>query len=323
MTDKNQNDDIKQFETFLDKVMLFEGDARALDSLDNRADILEKMIEHWRFRKGKAKPDGLSLRRFLSLERALMPNGIISIGPGNSDQRWSGDPLRPQELQLPLLLFLLVQEKKDIPVLEIIESFVDMIRPYLAPFDMEKTRTGVIRCFTNTRFAANVLRNYGLLRYTQEERFRTWKLSFLGLLVAGLAYNSSWQTILDRSPSNIRRYPSLLSLGIGRTFDAVSDPDIFQKVAQSLYDSRSAPFLQAQQFLGDLHRLVTEYIAKVGSDGMLALDKRKAILTIVERVEANSSARNYEASIKKSFELTDFSKRLWKLIRYERGLKND
>jgi hypothetical protein len=54
----------------------------------------------------------------------------------------------------------------------------------LIPFDFKKTQTGVTRCFTNTRFAANTLREYGFLKYTQKEAFKTWQLSLTGFLVA-------------------------------------------------------------------------------------------------------------------------------------------
>ena len=40
------------------------------------------------------------------------------------------------------------------------------------------------RCFTNTRFAAKVLREYGLLKFTRDEAFKTCELSLAGFLVA-------------------------------------------------------------------------------------------------------------------------------------------
>ena len=40
------------------------------------------------------------------------------------------------------------------------------------------------RCFTNTRFAAKVLRAHGLLKFTHREAFKTWELSLPGFLVA-------------------------------------------------------------------------------------------------------------------------------------------
>src|SRR5205823_5429 len=60
----------------------------------------------------------------------------------------------------------------------------DQMRQQLTPIDFKKTKTGVTRCFTNTRFAANALRDYGLLKFTRREAFKTWELSLAGFLVA-------------------------------------------------------------------------------------------------------------------------------------------
>lgn len=73
------------------------------------------------------------------------------------------------QLQAPLLLFLLSHHRDRYPVLEIIRLFVATVRKQLEYLDFKKTQTGVTRCFTNTRFAAKVLRAYGLLKFTHRE----------------------------------------------------------------------------------------------------------------------------------------------------------
>ena len=40
-----------------------------------------------------------------------------------------------------------------------------------------------------TRFAAQTLRDYGLLKFAKGDAYRTWKLSFLGIAVASLIYH--------------------------------------------------------------------------------------------------------------------------------------
>ena len=77
------------------------------------------------------------------------------------------------QLQAPLLLFLLLHHRNRFRVLEIIQHFIAKVRPQLAYLDFKQTKTGVIRCFTNTRFAAHVLRDYGLLKFTQREAYKT------------------------------------------------------------------------------------------------------------------------------------------------------
>jgi len=50
--------------------------------------------------------------------------------------------------------------------------------------DFERTATGVLRIETTVRFAARSLRQCGLLQYTSQEAFKTWRLSLLGILAA-------------------------------------------------------------------------------------------------------------------------------------------
>ena len=62
------------------------------------------------------------------------------------------------QLQAPLLLFLLLHHQERFPVYDIIRLFIEKIRDQLEYLDFKRTKTGVTRCFTNTRFAAKVLR---------------------------------------------------------------------------------------------------------------------------------------------------------------------
>jgi hypothetical protein len=94
----------------------------------------------------------------------------------------SGTP--PIQLQPILLLFLLIYHKESYQIYDIISSFIDKIWNQLEFLDFKKTQTGVVRCFTNTRFAAHTLRDYGLLKFTQKEAYKTWVLSLPGFLVA-------------------------------------------------------------------------------------------------------------------------------------------
>ena len=94
----------------------------------------------------------------------------------------SGTP--PIQLQPQLLLFLLIYHRDRYAIYDIIERFIEKVRGQLHVLDFKKTRTGVTRCFTNTRFAAHTLRDYGLLKFTHNEAFKTWMLSLTGFVVA-------------------------------------------------------------------------------------------------------------------------------------------
>src|ERR1043166_4286303 len=86
-------------------------------------------------------------------------------------QQHLGSGTAPIQLQSPLLLFLLLHHRDRFRILDIITHFISKLRPHLSYLDFKKTKTGVTRCFTNTRFAARVLRAYGLLKFTQREAY--------------------------------------------------------------------------------------------------------------------------------------------------------
>ena len=90
-------------------------------------------------------------------------------------------------------MFLLINHEKTYQVFDIIDRFIKAIWDGLSVEDFKRTQTGVIRCFTNTRFAANTLREYGFLKFTRKEAYKTWVLSLPGFVVASRVYQQrSW-----------------------------------------------------------------------------------------------------------------------------------
>ncbi len=118
----------------------------ALDQLKLERGILRKEVGFEEYVQGNTSISG---------GRICISAAHTAIDPGSG--------IGSIHLQAPLLLFLLLNHKERYQVLEIIKSFIQEIRSQLTLLDFKKTRTGVTRCFTNTRFAANVLRDYGLL----------------------------------------------------------------------------------------------------------------------------------------------------------------
>ncbi|MEK7728876.1 MAG: hypothetical protein AAB354_10715 [candidate division KSB1 bacterium] len=119
-----------------------------------------------------------------------------------------------RNLQASLLVFLLLNFHRHDSVFRVIEDFVDEIRPTFSIRDFQRTKTGAIRCFTNTRFAAKQLRDFGLLKFTTEEAYKRWELSFLGILVAAQLYDQQWR---DAPSHKITTVPL-----DGRILDALS-----------------------------------------------------------------------------------------------------
>ena len=150
-------------------------------SLSAKLDVLERAIDEWRFQTDNPR-NGLSIDEFLQCDLLFdnnqfaisLPDTFSNLGAGTSAIHF----------QPRLLVFLLLHHRNGLTILQIIERFIGKIRSQLKLLDFKKTQTGVTPCFTNTRFAANKLRDYGLLKFTRKEAYKTWVLSLPGFLVA-------------------------------------------------------------------------------------------------------------------------------------------
>lgn len=147
-----------------------------------KLDRLSELIDVLRFDAGCPKPE--------DSRRTFRPNGIFAdvserkihfVGDGSME---SLDDEAPNKLMLPLLDYLYSHPGKGSSVLSIIRAFVRDYFPECHLRDFQRTATGVLRIETNVRFAARKLRQIGLLQYTEEEAFKTWRLSLLGILAA-------------------------------------------------------------------------------------------------------------------------------------------
>jgi hypothetical protein len=150
--------------------------------------LLERLIERWRIDRHQLE-NAITFENFPSWDW-LMDERMLHFTQKRGITPSPGSGIPPIRYQRTLLVYLLLHHqgnKARIPVLNIIRNFIAEIRDSLSPVDFKKTETGVIRCFTNTRFAANKLREYGLLKYTTVEAFKTWTLSLPGIIVAARA----------------------------------------------------------------------------------------------------------------------------------------
>ena len=124
------------------------------------------------------------------------------------------------------MLFLLYRHNRGYySIYNTIDSFTKTIWDHLETLDFKRTQTGVIRCFTNTRFAANTLRKYGLLRYTPKVAYKTWVLSLPGMLVASKLMEKADWTI----PEIGIRWHFDLHPDIRSAFDDLNTHDSFVK----------------------------------------------------------------------------------------------
>lgn len=147
-----------------------------------KIDILDRMIEVVRIHLRHMQNE-ISFEEFIQGHAGLANDAIIFSEPDRFKSKGTGT--KPIHLQPALLLFLLFRfNRYRETVYDIIDTFIHTMWDQLTVLDFKKTQTGVTRCFTNTRFAANTLRNYGLLKFTRKEAYKTWVLSLPGFLVA-------------------------------------------------------------------------------------------------------------------------------------------
>lgn len=172
--------DRESLQAFIDRVVILENFPSS-DSLDSKIELLCFALEELKYMRG-SDSDEVSFEKYVQSEVSISGNKLLVSAP--PEVRDIGSGKSPIQLQSSLLLFLLLNHKERYQVLDIIRYFVDQLGDQLAFIDFKKTKTGVTRCFTNTRFAAKVLREYGLLKFTRDEAFKTWELSMAGILVA-------------------------------------------------------------------------------------------------------------------------------------------
>ncbi len=172
--------DRNAFEDLIDKVVILDNWADP-DNLERKIELLCFALEELKYARG-GETEKVSFEEYVQSEVRVRNHKLIISAP--QKVRNVGAGTSPIQLQAPLLLFLLLNHKERYQVLDIIRLFIEQMRGHLTFLDFKKTKTGVTRCFTNTRFAAHVLRDYGLLKFTRQEAFKTWELSLSGFLVA-------------------------------------------------------------------------------------------------------------------------------------------
>ena len=194
------------------------------DSPEAKIDVLERTLELLRIERRHLEND-ISMEEFVQGETTIK-NGILQYYETSQYRSpCSGTP--PIRFQPGLLVFLLMNYRNRQNVYDIIDSFISMVWVHLGPLDFKKTRTGVIRCFTNTRFAALTLRNYGLLKFTKSEAFKTWSLSLIGMIVAAKVIEKGVWALPPVSGD--KKWSSELHPDIHTAFKELAEFEVFTK----------------------------------------------------------------------------------------------
>jgi hypothetical protein len=241
----------------------------ALEQLKHERRAPEELVTFEEFTQCRVFPDTAKLV-------VSAPVSFKDVGTGTS----------PIQLQAPLLLFLLLHHRERLPVYDIIRLFIDKIGDKLDYLDFKKTRTGVTRCFTNTRFAANGLRAHGLLRFTRREAFKTWELSLTGFLVAGdifhKRFGSSTPWLL---PAHSKEFNLDLLPEIRRACDSIQTYDQFVERLASLCRPDAEVFKTFKPALQKAYALLPGYWAILNDPNMTIEERQKASSDREKRLE--------------------------------------
>jgi len=261
-----------------------------------------------RIRRSKQAP--LSFEDFEQCALVVEPGRMVLTADNTGLSATSGT--QPIRMQAPLLLFLLLHHRDQYPVFEIIESFVGWIWKELTPFDFKKTKTGVTRCFTNTRFAANTLRGYGFLKYTQKEAFKTWELSLTGFLVAA--------EILDRR-RRLKVVTELLPLGEKDNWDlsaeirdaskGLSSYELVVDCLETICRRDSPAFRSFTPVLTKASDLLKEYWAVLCDASKSNQERRKVSLQVLNRLEREGIDDKFYEEFSRCVQINDALRRIF------------
>ncbi|MDF0643150.1 MAG: hypothetical protein P0111_03910 [Nitrospira sp.] len=270
-------------ENLVERLVRLEG-LSGTEGLDHKIQFLCFVSEQLKFERG-GDNDEISFEEYMQSTVSIWDNQLIISAPPLFQNVGSGTS--PIQLQAPLLLFLLLNHKERYQVLDIIRLFVEQMRGELTFLDFKKTKTGVTRCFTNTRFAAHVLRDYGLLKFTNQQAFKTWELSLAGFLVAA--------SILQQRASQKRPWYDLGPARDG-SFDLLSEIrdacrgitsyDEFVVRLAAICEPDAALFKSFQPALKEAYALLQGYWAILSDQSKTHKERREASLERIKRLDS-------------------------------------
>lgn len=278
----DQSKDARIFGDWCDKHVhiLDAGGNIELKGIASKIDFLERAIELWRFYH-RHDENEVPFEAFLQ-SQLLFDDEQLQFGVPNTLKNLdAGTPAA--RLQPRLLMFLLLYHRNEYEVYEIIEKFIEKIRPELTILDFKKTKTGATRCFTNTRFAAHTLRNFGFLRFTQREAFKTWVLSLPGFLVASRVIEDSKKWSID-SNEQLRR--SVVHPEILRANKALATYDQYVDQLKLICKPNVEVFATFDEVLRHSHSLLDEYWRILRKDGINQADRKAESERQLKRLDA-------------------------------------
>ena len=245
--------------------------ALKIDLMEHALGLLRIKYQHFESR--------VTFEDFIQGRIAADIGGLHFSAPGNKHDIGSGTSAI--RLQPKLLLHLLIYHRSQYQVYDIISSYIDKIFSQLRLEDFKRTKTGVYRCFTNTRFAANTLRSYGFLKKTKKEAYKTWVLSLSGFLVAGkLVKDKSWQIPEHRQNWDHDLHPDILQAS-----QQLQTYDQFFDVLSSICEPNKDLFSTFEGVLKKAHGMLKVYWRAINSRDLTQDERREKSLMLLRQIE--------------------------------------
>lgn len=155
--------------------------------------------------------------------------------------------------------------------------------------DFKKTRTGVLRCFTNTRFAALTLRDYGLLRFTKKEAYKTWVLSLPGILVASKGMEEkNWDI-----PAFKRELYFDLHSDIRNAFNELKTYDKFVQRLASVCKPDTKIFYDFKEGSKRAYSLMADYWQILQDSSISIIERKKKSTAKLKQIEHDPEIRAF------------------------------
>jgi hypothetical protein len=284
--------DRNALESLIDRLVAVEGfsSQQALllpptpSDLDLKIALLSFILEELRYERN-AEGELVTFEDYVRCDVLTADDRIVITAPEGFENIGSGTA--PIQLQSALLLFLLVHHSERHSVLDIIQLFIEQVRDQLTFLDFKKTKTGVTRCFTNTRFGAKVLREYGLLKFTDREAFKTWELSLTGFLVAASILKARQRASAELwtlAPPNKEAHFDLLP-EVRNALDGISNYETFLARLVSICEPNAKVFQTFEPALTKAYELLGEYRAILKNSELTRTERKAASRESIKLLE--------------------------------------
>jgi hypothetical protein len=249
-----------------------------------RMEVLGHILERYQHPLNCRREERLPYEQFLQCGLFVDTDRVVLSVPERFQPMGSG--IAPIQYQVPLLNFLLAHYRRQARVIDIIDEFIAKVWDQLKPVDFKQTKTGATRCYTNVRFAATVLRGYGLLKFTKREAFKTWELSLPGILVAA---HVSGNRPSKESPWKIKERPKKdgfeLSGEIEAVWAGIAEYPDFVKCLAGICAPDATVFKTFEKALKQAHDLLRYYGSSVRNHSVTNYRRRELSLEIIDHLE--------------------------------------